>query len=48
LLDGYRCTIHWEGLAAFREEFPNIEITTELFELDRTGSPAQAGRRPLI
>src|SRR5690606_20692067 len=25
LLDGYRCTIHWENLAAFRESFPDIE-----------------------
>jgi len=35
LLDGYRCTIHWENLAAFAEVFPDIEVTTELFEIDR-------------
>ena len=35
LLDGYRCTIHWENLAAFVEDFPEIEVTTELFEIDR-------------
>lgn len=35
LLDGYRCTIHWENLAAFTEVFPDIEVTTELFEIDR-------------
>ncbi len=35
LLDGYRCTIHWEHLAGFREEFPDIEVTCELFEIDR-------------
>ena len=35
LLDGHRCTIHWENLAAFTEVFPDIEITTELFEIDR-------------
>jgi transcriptional regulator GlxA family with amidase domain len=35
LLDGYRCTIHWENYNAFREEFPNIEVTQELFEMDR-------------
>ncbi|HEX9789723.1 MAG TPA: GlxA family transcriptional regulator [Kiloniellales bacterium] len=35
LLDGYRCTIHWENLAAFVEDFPEIEITSELFEIDR-------------
>lgn len=35
LLDGYRCTIHWRYLEAFREEFPDLEVTGELFEIDR-------------
>ncbi len=35
LLDGYRCTIHWESLTAFREAFPGLEVTQELFEVDR-------------
>jgi transcriptional regulator GlxA family with amidase domain len=35
LLEGYRCTIHWENLASFAEDFPEIEVTTELFEIDR-------------
>ena len=35
LLDGYRCTIHWENLASFAEDFPEIEVTSELFEIDR-------------
>jgi transcriptional regulator GlxA family with amidase domain len=35
LLDGFRCTIHWENYNAFREEFPEIEVTQELFEIDR-------------
>jgi len=35
LLDGYRCTIHWENLTSFAEEFPEIEVTAELFEIDR-------------
>ncbi len=33
LLDGYRCTIHWEQLASFAEDFPEIEVTSELFEI---------------
>lgn len=32
LLDGHRCTIHWENIPGFVEEFPDIEVTTELFE----------------
>jgi transcriptional regulator GlxA family with amidase domain len=35
LLDGYRCTIHWENLSAFAEEFPDLDLTSELFEIDR-------------
>src|SRR3546814_2680284 len=27
LLDNYRCTIHWENLAGFCEDFPDIEVT---------------------
>ena len=35
LLDGYRCTIHWESLGSFREAFPDLEATQELYEIDR-------------
>ncbi len=35
LLDGYRCTIHWESVDAFRENFPHLEVTGKLFEIDR-------------
>jgi len=35
LLDGHRCTIHWENLAGILEDFPEIEVTAELFEIDR-------------
>lgn len=35
VLGGYRCTIHWEHAPAFREAFPNIELTRGLFEIDR-------------
>jgi transcriptional regulator GlxA family with amidase domain len=35
ILDGYRCTIHWENLPGFTEEFPDIEATGGLFEIDR-------------
>jgi len=43
LLDGYRCTIHWENLAAFAEDFPDIEVTTELFEIDRSRFTCSGG-----
>lgn len=34
-LTGYRCTIHWENAASFAEDFPYIELTNNLFEIDR-------------
>ena len=35
LLDGYSVTLHWEHAAAFREEFPNLDLRFGLFEFDR-------------
>jgi transcriptional regulator GlxA family with amidase domain len=35
LLDGYRCTIHWEDREQLIEEFPHIIVSPNLFELDR-------------
>lgn len=34
LLKDKRCVIHWEGLGAFVEEFPHVEILNGLFEID--------------
>ena len=35
LLNGYRCTIHWENLESFREQYPELDVQPELFEIDR-------------
>ncbi len=35
LLDGYQSTIHWENQAALMAEFPTLDVTSELFEIDR-------------
>ena len=43
LLDGYRCTIHWENLASFAENFPELELTSELFEIDRNRFTCSGG-----
>lgn len=34
LLDGHRCTLHWENVEAFREAFPALDVTGDLFEMD--------------
>ena len=35
LLDGHRATLHWEALEAFKERYPRLQVTQELFEIDR-------------
>lgn len=35
LLSGYRCTIHWENRAAFEEDFPELNCTSKIYEIDR-------------
>jgi transcriptional regulator GlxA family with amidase domain len=47
LLDGYRCAIHWENIAAVREEFPDVGFSTELFVIDRDRYTASGGTAPL-
>ena len=47
LLDGYRCAIHWENLAAIREEFPKVGFAQEVFIIDRDRYTASGGTAPL-
>jgi transcriptional regulator GlxA family with amidase domain len=35
LLRGYRCTIHWENRSAFQEDFPDLDCTNKIYEIDR-------------
>ena len=34
LLNGFRATIHWENLVAFKEVFRRVEVVDELYEVD--------------
>ena len=46
LLNGYRCTIHWEFQPAFEEAFPELDCSPGLYVIDRdrwTGSGGIAG-----
>lgn len=47
LLDGYKCTLHWENLPAFRESYPEIEATSELYEIDRNRFTCAGGTASL-
>jgi transcriptional regulator GlxA family with amidase domain len=47
LLDGYKCTIHWENRDGFVEQFPEIEVTDDLFEIDRNRFTCAGGTSAL-
>ena len=47
LLKGYRCTAHWENLAGLIERYPDIDFTTELFEMDRNRLTCSGGTAAL-
>lgn len=43
LLDGYRCTIHWENRSAFKEDFPDLDCTNKIYEIDRRRMTCSGG-----
>jgi transcriptional regulator GlxA family with amidase domain len=47
LLKGRKCTIHWENLPGFVEEFPEIEVTADLFEVDHNRLTCSGGTAAL-
>lgn len=34
LIGSRRCTVHWENMPGFRQEFPQLQVSNELFEID--------------
>lgn len=47
LLDNRRCTIHWENLGGFTEEFPEIEVSSDIYEIDRDRVTCSGGTAAL-
>jgi AraC family carnitine catabolism transcriptional activator len=35
LLDGYRVTLHWESVTTFRDQYPDIDVSEQLYVIDR-------------
>ena len=44
LLEGYRATIHWPYTALFAERFPNVVVSSHVFEIDRDRFTAAGGQ----
>jgi AraC family transcriptional regulator, glycine betaine-responsive activator len=47
LLENRRCTIHWENLGGFVEEFPEIEVSSDIYEIDRDRVTCSGGTAAL-
>lgn len=47
LLDGYRCTVHWEHLSSMREDFPSLNLTDDIYEIDRDRYTCAGGTTPI-
>ncbi|MES1956201.1 GlxA family transcriptional regulator [Salinisphaera hydrothermalis] len=49
VLDGYRCTVHWEHISSINEEteFPNTLFSSKLFVIDRDRYTCSGGVAPL-
>ncbi|HEY2037452.1 MAG TPA: GlxA family transcriptional regulator [Steroidobacteraceae bacterium] len=47
LLAGRRCTVHWEYLEAFRTRYPELEVTEDLFVIDRNVFTCSGGTAAL-
>lgn len=47
LLNGYKCTIHWQCLPGFAETFPEIVADAELYCIDRNRFTASGGTAAL-
>lgn len=47
LLNGYRCCIHWEYFQPFREEFPDLDVSDDIFEIDRDRLTCSGGTSAL-
>ncbi len=47
LLDGYRCTLHWEDAARFLDHFRQVQLSSHLFEIDRDRFTCSGGVAPI-
>ena len=47
LMDGFRCSIHWENLAALTDLFPNVNVNRSVFTLDRNRYTSSGGTAPV-
>ena len=47
LLDGYRCSIHWENMTAVMDLFPSVAVSRSVFTIDRNRYTSSGGTTPV-
>lgn len=47
LLDGHKCSIHWENVGQLQEMFPHVHVSDRVFTLDRGRYTCTGGTAPL-
>ena len=47
LLDGYRCSIHWENIASMTDAFPNVQVRRSIYTIDRNRFTSSGGTTPI-
>lgn len=47
LLDGYRCSVHWENISTLTDLFPNTRVNRQLYTIDRDRYTCSGGTAPV-
>jgi len=47
LLDGYRCSVHWENIASMTEMFPKVQVRRSIYTIDRDRMTSSGGTTPI-
>lgn len=47
LLDGYRCSVHWENISEITDSFPKVSVSQSVFTIDRDRFTSSGGTAPV-
>jgi transcriptional regulator GlxA family with amidase domain len=47
ILDGYRCSVHWENMGALTDMFPNVHVNRRIYTIDRNRYTCSGGTSPV-
>jgi len=47
LLDGYRCSVHWENIASLTDLFPGVTVSRNVYTIDRGRYTSSGGTAPV-